>query len=240
MPRKKKQNGYFYEREEKAVSDYNKADTFEEKNKIYSEILHPALTKMVESIIRRYRLYIPDEEYDLTFTDCLSFLMVQIEKFNPERGHKAYSYLGTICKNHLIFKIKKFKEEEKKYTSFESNQDVYENDENLTEETDFLGENSFFDDLIINTKKKIQFMLDNKKKFGLNMDEYKIGSSLIFLLEHWDDIFSSNMGSNKFNKATVLFFLKENTLMDTKEVRKNLKIYKDVYVDMKKKMLKND
>ena len=69
MPRKKKQNGYFYEREEKAVSDYNKADTFEEKNKIYSEILHPALTKMVESIIRRYRLYIPDEEYDLTFTD---------------------------------------------------------------------------------------------------------------------------------------------------------------------------
>ncbi len=32
------------------------------KIKIYSEILHPALTKMVESIIRRYRLYIPDEE----------------------------------------------------------------------------------------------------------------------------------------------------------------------------------
>ena len=58
----KERKGYFYEEQEKAVVDYLSTDNIVEKNKIFNTILKPAFTKMVESIIRRYNLYPPDEE----------------------------------------------------------------------------------------------------------------------------------------------------------------------------------
>ena len=56
--KKRTKRGYFYEREEQAVTDYLASQDAEEKNKIFIEILEPAFTKMVESIIRRYKLFI--------------------------------------------------------------------------------------------------------------------------------------------------------------------------------------
>ena len=53
----KKRKGYFYEEQEQAVRDYIRAESEEERNKIFNTILLPAFTKMIESIIRRYNLY---------------------------------------------------------------------------------------------------------------------------------------------------------------------------------------
>ena len=89
---KEKLTGYFYEAQEKAVIDYLNAKTAEEKNKIYCEVLKPAFEIMIESIIRRYKLYIPNEEFDNTFNDTLSFLLTKADKFNKEKNKKAYSY----------------------------------------------------------------------------------------------------------------------------------------------------
>ena len=70
----KKQKGYFYQKQEDAFVDYIKATSLRERNQIFNEYLYPAFTKMVESIIRRYNLYIPDEEFSDTFNDTISFL----------------------------------------------------------------------------------------------------------------------------------------------------------------------
>ena len=47
---------------------------------------------MIESIIRRYNLYPPDEIFQETFDDTLSFLLTKIEHYKPDSGFKAYSY----------------------------------------------------------------------------------------------------------------------------------------------------
>lgn len=75
--------GYFYEKQEQAVLDYLHTNDAEEKNKIYKEILEPAYKKMVESIIRRYRYYIPNEDSGATFNDTLSFLITKMDKYKP-------------------------------------------------------------------------------------------------------------------------------------------------------------
>ena len=51
----KERKGYFYEEQEQAVVDYISTDNIHEKNRIFNTILKPAFTKMIESIIRRYR-----------------------------------------------------------------------------------------------------------------------------------------------------------------------------------------
>jgi hypothetical protein len=106
-PKDKKETGYFYKREEDAVLAYLSAQTAEEKNEIYNTVLRPAFEKMAESIIRRYKLFIPNETFEDTFNDTLSFLITKMNKFESGK-FKAYSYYGTICKNYLIGRIQSY------------------------------------------------------------------------------------------------------------------------------------
>ena len=57
---------------------------------------------MVESIIRRYKLYRKGYEYEDLHADALSFLMMKANKFDTTAGKKAYSYYGTIIKHYLL------------------------------------------------------------------------------------------------------------------------------------------
>ena len=52
---------YFTEREEQAIIDFLSSDDPDFKNKLFMDILYPAFNTMIESIIRRYKLFVPDE-----------------------------------------------------------------------------------------------------------------------------------------------------------------------------------
>ena len=229
-----KRKGYFYEEQEQAVKDYLNADDKEEKDKIFNKWLKPAFTKMIESIIRRYNLYPPDENFQETFDDTISFLMTKIENFNVDSGYKAYSYCGTICKNYLIYKINQFNKNQKRNERY----DVIQSD--LNDSITFsYNENSghitFLTDLMKNTIKEISEILKGDK-LKLSDDEIRVGKALIELMTNWEDLFAQ-MGSNKFNKSSILLFLKETTLLNTKQIRDGMKKYKTAYYGIKKVMI---
>ena len=229
-----KRKGYFYEEQEQAVKDYLNADDKEEKDKIFNKWLKPAFTKMIESIIRRYNLYPPDENFQETFDDTISFLITKIENFNVDSGYKAYSYCGTICKNYLIYKINQFNKNQKRNERY----DVIQSD--LNDSITFsYNENSghitFLTDLMKNTIKEISEIL-NGDKLKLSDDEIRVGKALIELMTNWEDLFAQ-MGSNKFNKSSILLFLKETTLLNTKQIRDGMKKYKTAYYGIKKVMI---
>ena len=71
----------------------------------------------------------------------------------------------------------------------------------------------------------------------LTKNEEKVGYALVELLNHWDDLFK-RMGSTKFNKTSVLYFIKEYTLLSTTEVREASRRYKEIYYNLKEKLLK--
>ena len=210
------------------------ADDKEEKDKIFNKWLKPAFTKMIESIIRRYNLYPPDENFQETFDDTISFLMTKIENFNVDSGYKAYSYCGTICKNYLIYKINQFNKNQKRNERY----DVIQSD--LNDSITFsYNENSghitFLTDLMKNTINEIRGIL-NGDKLKLSDDEIRVGKALIELMTNWEDLFAQ-MGSNKFNKSSILLFLKETTLLNTKQIRDGMKKYKTAYYGIKKVMI---
>jgi hypothetical protein len=107
-PKKKKGVQYFTQATEDAIVEYNKATTFEEKNKIYHERIHYAFFKLTENIIHTFKFYYTEVSNieDLQF-EVISFLLSKIHLFNPERGAKAYSYFGTIAKRYLILSNQK-------------------------------------------------------------------------------------------------------------------------------------
>ena len=119
MPRKRTQKIYFGEDQEKAVVDYLESSDDAEKNKIFNEYLREPLIIMVESIIRRYKLYRKDLEFEEIHNDTMSFLITKIHKFDHTKNHKAYSYFGTICKNYLMGAIQKDTKEQNRQVSYD-------------------------------------------------------------------------------------------------------------------------
>lgn len=235
----KERKGYFYEREEQAVVDYLSTEDEVEKNKIYNEVLRPAFTKMIESIIRRYNLYPPDEEFQQTFDDTMSFLMTKLSCFDPSTNYKAYSYCGTICKNYLIYKINQFTKNQKRNEYYDNPSSEMQNalDNNLSfSYNDEDSNKAFLSELTGNTVKNIKRILNDKDILKLTDKEVKVGECLLNLMTNWDDIFAQ-MGSNKFNKSSVLLFLKESTNMNTKEIRDSMRIYKKRYYEIKLELI---
>jgi hypothetical protein len=231
----KERKGYFYEKEEQAVIDYVSSDDKNEKNKIYAEFLQPAFTKMIESIIRRYNLYLPDELFQETFDDTLSFLLTKIEHFKPESGFKAYSYCGTICKNYLILKIKQYNNNLIRNDRYEIVQNDIDDNVKFSYSTDN-DQIQFLTELLESITQEISLMLESKDVFRLNENEIKVGNALVILLNNWGDLFA-RMGSNKFNKSSILMFIKELTLLSTPEIRLAMKKYKNAYQNIRKKAL---
>ena len=231
-PNKKKD--YFSTEEEQAVIDYLNAETAQQKNEIYNKTLRPAFDKLVSSIIRRYRLYIPDEPENETFQDALSFILTKADKFKAGGKFKAYSYYGTICKNYLIGRIDTYNKRIRRLESYDSNAREFADSlrySNYTEKNEKIAADSV--KMLIG---KIGTMIDNPKEYGLKDTEVTLGKALKTLLENWDFVLTTD-GSNKLNKNAILLFLKETTGFDTKGIRDNMKKYKNEFYTIKEFLL---
>ena len=79
-------------------------------------------------------------------------------------------------------------------------------------------------------------MIYNDDEYDLTPNEKKTGLVLCELLENWDSVLADD-GSNKLQKSQVLYYLRENTMLTTKEVRDNMKKFKFAYYELKKKMM---
>ena len=83
-PKGEKKIGYFDKPQEDAFVKYINETNKIKKERIFNEYLLPAFTKMIESIIRRYNLYIPDDDFNDTFNEVMSFLITKINNFKQD------------------------------------------------------------------------------------------------------------------------------------------------------------
>ena len=287
----KEKKGYFYEEEENAILKYINTTDPVEKNKIFNDVIYPALTKMIECIIRRYNLHVPDETFEDNFNDTFSYLLTKINhykpiiisyepvktgdeydekyvlmdenefllknhcleendpeyvkviKFDPKacndevlyfkkctRKSKAYSYCGTVVRNYLMFKCAQYCKRLEKNTPYD---DVFEELSNNTSlSVENFNETSIAEKLVCGITDRIEDMIESDQDY-LSDNEKKVGRSLINLFKNWEEILPDE-GSKKLQKSSILYFLIEDTGMTTKEVRDNMKKFKNAYKALKK------
>ena len=225
---------YFGEEEERAFVEYVNCTDETQKDRIFAQKLYYPFTKMIESIIRRYNLFTPDEDFDETFFDTMSFLITKINNFDVAKNKKAYSYCGTICKNYLILKRTQYAKKIQKMSSFDA---MFPNGEvNYKNEIGQEAIINFNTNLINKTISQLQETLLPENAFILTDNEVKIGNALLEMLLNWEEIFKY-MGSKKFNKSCVLQFLRDYTDLPTNEIREGMKKYKDLYLFTKEKLI---
>jgi hypothetical protein len=202
-----------------------------ERNKIYNEMLKHPLDKMVESIIRKYKLYPKSMSFEDAHSDALSFLMIKFHKFKPSKNKKSYSYYGTICKHYLLGKLIKEDKKIKSILPYEDYSSVIEEDENnsyVIDEHD-IDLSHFINEISESIKKEMDTKI-------LSEDEVKVGQSLVKILDEWHNIFTDEISKNKkYHKNLILLYMRNMTSLNTKDIRKAMKRYKIIY-----NMLKDD
>jgi hypothetical protein len=234
--RKRTSNLYFGPDQEKAVVEFLTSESYSERNKIYNEYLRAPLNKMIDSIIRRYKLYRKDYTFEDMHADTLSFLVTKMHNFKPDKNKKAYSYFGTICKHYLLGQLIK---DDKKVKTDLRYDDVYKTVESMDS---FIynniedGDKTPLDRFIEEISDSIKLELTESK---LSENEIKVGNALITVLDNWETIFEQVESGNKYNKNLILSYIREISDLTTKDIRVSMRRFKKIYLLLKNEKIDN-
>ena len=210
MPRRKKskKKHYFTQVHEDAIVKYALTNDRELRSKLYEEYIQPAFENMVDKIIYTYRFTtLPNIDY--LRADCKVWLTTILNKYDPNKGSKAFSYFSVVTKNWFIHKVKRTK---KRLQTEVFMEDVLnEADEDLISD-----EPTYFD-----RRSEIEFWtslngeIDTWDSFMIKENEKKVLMAVRILLDSADQI-------EIFNKKAIYLYLRELTGLNTKQVVNNL------------------
>ena len=79
---------------------------------------------------------------------------------------------------------------------------------------------------------RIKNMVEHPEENDMKESEVILGKALINLFENWEYVLTTD-GSNKLNKNAILLYLRENTGMDTKGIRDDMKKFKKEFLLIK-------
>ncbi len=222
MPRKKsKKNHYFTQVHEDAIVKYALTDDRELRSKLYEEYIQPAFDDMVDKIIYTYRFTtLPNIDY--LRADCKVWLTTILNKYDPNKGSKAFSYFSVVTKNWFIHKVKRTK---KRLQTEVFMEDVLnEADENLVSD-----EPSYYE-----KRSEVEFWMslnseiDTWDSFMIKENEKKVLMAVRILLDSAEQI-------EIFNKKAIYLYLRELTGLNTKQVVNNLNKLRKRYRTFKTK-----
>lgn len=222
---KKKGNDYFDADTEKAIVDFQKAETLAEKEKVYYAQIHYSFSKLIENIIFVYKFQHIDDLQSLK-NDCLSFLFETLYKFDSSKGHKAFSYFNVVAKHWFIQRIKN--KTKKTKTDVELDNEVISH-----------IESKIVDDGIEAAAVQMEFfeyLKKELKKWNLKYEKQQekiLLESIIFLLENPEVL-------PLYNKKATFLYLREMTNLNTKQIFTNLNKFKKKYSNYKRKYFSGD
>ncbi len=222
--RKRTKNNYFTKVHEDAIVKYANSSCRKEKTKLYASLIQPAFDEMVNKIIFTYKFNtLPN--IDPLRDDCKVWLTTILDKYDPNKGSKAFSYFSVVTKNWFIHKVKTNSKRLKRETSYEQ---IVE-----TGGSDSLGTQS---DVIDYAEKREEMefwnclltQVDAWDTGSLKHNEKSVLEAVKVLLHNIEDI-------EIFNKKAVYLYLRELTGLNTKQVVNNLNKLREKYRVFKNK-----
>ena len=218
MARKRK-NHYFTKDHQNAIVEYTKTKDIKIRSQLYIEFIGPVFDEMVDKIVYTYKFTnLPN--IDLLKEDCKIWLTTILDKFDPDKGSKAFSYFSVITKNWFIHKVKKHSNKTKKEvqldevkSEIEKELATYNNYYNLRNEQEFW--------------QSLYSEIAGWETENLKANERKVLEAVKILFESSEDI-------EIFNKKAIYLYLREITGLNTKQVVNNLNKLRSRYREFKK------
>ena len=219
--RKRSKNYYFTKVHEDAIIKYCATNDRELRGKLYGELIQPAFDQMVDKIIYTYRFTSLPNIHSLS-DDCKIWLTTILEKYDPSKGSKAFSYFSVVTKNWFIHKVKRNQKRQRT--------EVY-----LEDMINEMAEECISDELsYVETREDYEFWMSLYKEIDtwdgimLKENERKVLMAVRILMDSADTI-------EIFNKKAIYLYLREITGLNTKQVVNNLNKLRKHYRVFRKK-----
>jgi len=224
---KKAGRHYFTKDHENAIIQYVASESDRERTTLYIEYIGPAFHEMVEKIVYTYK-FTTLPNVDSLKDECKIWLTTILDKYDPNKGSKAFSYFSVITKNWFIHKVKK--------TSKRARTEVLYDDLSKEAQIEHISSRNKYNE----EREEREFWMslwseiDTWDTGNLKENEKKVLDAIKILLS------SVNEDEMIYNKKAIYLYLRELTGLNTKQVVNNLnklrikyRIFKKNWVDGK-------
>ena len=217
--RTRKKNNYFTKVHEEAIVKYALTDDRMVRTELYIDFIEPAFNEMVDKIVYTYKFNnLPNIDY--LKDDCKIWLMTILDKYDPNKKSKAFSYFSVITKNWFIHKVKQNSKKLKRDLKYED----------LTGDTDLkelVTENTYESD-----REQMEFWqhlfqeMKQWENLKLKDNEKKVLDAINILFDSIEQI-------EIFNKKAIYLYMREITGLNTKQIVNNLNRIRSRYRSFK-------
>ena len=212
-PKKKKGKKMYFDLDvQDAIVRYNDLDPDKDqskRNRIYETEIHYAFDKLCENIINTFKFEYFDDVYIDVKQEVLSFLVMNMHKYDHTKGSKAFSYFSVVCKNYLILHNNA---NYKRYCSHTS-VDVLNSKPVSTNRQEYFAE--FTDGIIDYFENNINTLFKTKR-------DIDVAYAIVELLKRRHEI-------ENFNKKALYILIREMTNIETSYITKVVNVFKKEY-----------
>jgi len=217
--RPRRKNHYFTQDHEDAIIRYSQTSCQREKTDLYVQFIRPAFNEMVDKIVFTYK-FTTLPNIDHLRDECKIWLMTILDKYDPSKGSKAFSYFSVITKNWFIHKVKKQQKQNKREVDYGNISKAYE-EEFLSTTQSYLSDRieeefwtSFYEEL------------SSWDTSTMKENDLKVYQAIQVLFESREDI-------EIFNKKAIYLYLREISGLNTKQIVNSLKKFRKRYSTFK-------
>ena len=210
---------YFTQDHEDAILRYCTTEDRPEKEYLYEKWIQPAFNQMVDKIVFSYK-FTSLPNIDELRMECKVWLTTILDKYDPNRGSKAFSYFSVITKNWFIHKVKRNTKRLQREVPYEEAE--------LELETTFVdpGDQYYQERVSKEFWNKLWGEIESWNVDFEKESEKKVYEAVKIILSSVDDI-------EIFNKKAVYLYLRELTGMNTKQIVTQLNKMRGKYRDFK-------
>jgi hypothetical protein len=179
------------------------------------DYIQPAFNEMVDKIVFTYK-FTTLPNCDSLREECKVWLVTILDKYDPNKGSKAFSYFSVITKNWFIHKVKQQQKRNRREVDLDNISKKYE-EEYLATTVSYVSvrvEQEFWDSFYQEIRSwDTSQMKDN---------DLKVYKAIMILFESKEEI-------EIFNKKAIYLYLREITDLNTKQIVNSLKKFRKKY-----------
>ena len=200
---------------------------------LYITLIEPCFDEMIEKMVYTFKFSNLPNIGSLK-EDCKAWLITVLNKFDPTRGFKAFSYFSVITKNWFIHQTKVIANINKREVAL----DLYMYSQEVNSSTN-VDEGMLSDNFVINNhfhenqeKKDFYAFLSEEMGIWYGVEDMKEIEKRVLvaikgLLENPDTL-------EIFSKRAIFIYLREITRLNTKQITQSINKIKDKYQITKK------
>ena len=211
---------YFTQDHENAIIEYCNTVCNKKRTKLYVDWIQPAFDEMVDKIVYTYKFTTLPNIDDLR-DECKVWLTTILEKYDPNKGSKAFSYFSVITKNWFIHKVKQTTKRNQREVGYEDALKQVD-EEKIICYNPFLEEEENRD-----FWKSLWSEIECWETNDMKENEKKVYNAVRTILNSVDDI-------EIFNKKAIYLYLRELTGLNTKQIVSQLNKLRKRYFLFKK------